>query len=118
MIKLRKRSSKNSKFKRIYLNVFSCSQMAGPSTIGLSTEVYIYGTQIWIFSINQALANFVMITVFFPVYRNLKITSIFEYLRKRFDNSVRLLGSVLYIIRIVSKKRFSLKVIIFLLDCK
>ena len=40
----------------------------------------------------------IIMLFFIPLYRNLGITSAYEYLEKRFNNSIRLIGSVVFII--------------------
>ena len=40
----------------------------------------------------------IIILFFIPLYRNLGITSVYEYLEKRFNNSIRLIGSVVFLI--------------------
>jgi len=46
----------------------------------------------------------VLSTVYLPVFHDLKLTSTYEYLEKRFDKKMRLLGSILFSIGIVSKE--------------
>ncbi|CAH0405503.1 unnamed protein product [Chilo suppressalis] len=72
------------------------SFVSGITLLGSPTEVYIYGTQYVFIMGGIFLMSFVMAQVYLPVFHELKITSNYEYLSMRFDNRVRLFGSVLF----------------------
>lgn len=63
--------------------------------------MYVYGTQFWLLIISETFTNVVMATIYIPVFYKLQITSSYEYLRKRFSNTVRTLGSALFILKMV-----------------
>lgn len=62
-----------------------------------------HGTSYLFISFSVIVVGFVMSIVFLPVFHDLKLTSTYEYLEKRFDKKMRLLGSILFAINIVSK---------------
>ncbi|XP_046660545.1 sodium-coupled monocarboxylate transporter 2-like [Homalodisca vitripennis] len=75
---------------------FVASLISGIALLGIPVEVYLYGTQVF-------LGNFISIAVmiiggvfYLPVYFNLQLHSIFQYLELRFNSSVRILGTLLY----------------------
>lgn len=67
--------------------------------LGTPAEVYTYGFQYWM----QSLTNFISVPltvwIFLPVYYNLRLTSSYEYLEKRFSFSVRMLGSTVFVVQ-------------------
>ncbi|XP_028155851.1 sodium-coupled monocarboxylate transporter 1-like [Ostrinia nubilalis] len=72
------------------------SFVSGITLLGSPTEVYMYGTQYAFIMGGIFLMSFVMTQVYLPVFHELKITSNYEYLSMRFDNRVRLFGSILF----------------------
>ncbi|PFX33363.1 sodium-coupled monocarboxylate transporter 1-like isoform X1 [Stylophora pistillata] len=69
--------------------------------LGNPAEVYTYGFQYWIQSFTNFISVPIMALVFLPVYYNLRLTSSYEYLERRFSFSVRMLGSVVFVIQTV-----------------
>ncbi|XP_047985450.1 sodium-coupled monocarboxylate transporter 1-like isoform X2 [Leguminivora glycinivorella] len=55
-----------------------------------------YGTQYAFIMFSIFLMSIVMTQIYLPVFHELKITSNYEYLSMRFDNRVRLFGSILF----------------------
>ncbi|XP_026759165.3 sodium-coupled monocarboxylate transporter 1-like isoform X1 [Galleria mellonella] len=72
------------------------SFVSGITLLGSPTEVYMHGTQYAYIMGGIFLMSIVMTQVYLPVFHELKITSNYEYLSMRFDNRVRLFGSVLF----------------------
>ncbi|XP_045779022.1 sodium-coupled monocarboxylate transporter 1-like isoform X2 [Maniola jurtina] len=72
------------------------SFVSGITLLGSPTEVYMYGTQYGYIMGGIFLMSIVMTQVYLPVFHELKITSNYEYLSMRFDNRVRLFGSILF----------------------
>ncbi|XP_072945603.1 sodium-coupled monocarboxylate transporter 1-like [Epargyreus clarus] len=72
------------------------SFVSGITLLGSPTEVYMHGTQYGFIIIGIFLMSIVMTQVYLPVFHELKITSNYEYLSMRFDNRVRLFGSILF----------------------
>ncbi|KAG8224758.1 hypothetical protein J437_LFUL005327 [Ladona fulva] len=77
-------------------DIFSC--ISGVTFLGASAEMYTYGTQYSTSIIGLLLASIASGTLFMPVYCKLQLNTSYEYLELRFDRSVRLLGSVLFLI--------------------
>ncbi|XP_073985970.1 sodium-coupled monocarboxylate transporter 2-like [Rhodnius prolixus] len=74
------------------------SSVSSIAIVAVSRETYYYGAQILFLSIGQ-LFGFVCFYFFYvPVFYELKYTSYFEYLEKRFNKAIRLLGSGVFII--------------------
>lgn len=66
--------------------------------MGLPSEMYTYGTQLWLGVIAEA-ASFGVAAIFFvPVLYNLQLTSSYEYLEMRYSLTLRKLGSALYLL--------------------
>ncbi|XP_032528970.2 sodium-coupled monocarboxylate transporter 1-like isoform X1 [Danaus plexippus] len=77
------------------------SFVSGITLLGSPTEVYMYGTQYAYIMGGIFLMTIVMTQVYLPVFHELKITSNYEYLSMRFDNRVRLFGSILFAFTLV-----------------
>lgn len=77
------------------------SLISGIGLLGTSTEIYLFGSGYMFLHIAMLLMALVMHFVFLPVYHELKLTSMYEYLERRFDKNVRLLGSVMFVIKTV-----------------
>lgn len=69
--------------------------------LGNPAEVYTYGFQLWLQSFTNFISVPLMVWVFLPVYYNLRLTSSYEYLERRFSFSLRMLGSVVFVIQTV-----------------
>ncbi|GAB1869715.1 Sodium-coupled monocarboxylate transporter 1 [Camponotus japonicus] len=76
--------------------------ISGISLLGIPTEVYVHGASYLFSGCTFIVIGFVMSIVFLPVFHDLKLTSIYEYLEKRFDKRMRLLGSILFAIGIMT----------------
>ncbi|XP_037505843.1 sodium-coupled monocarboxylate transporter 1 [Rhipicephalus sanguineus] len=76
------------------------SFLSATSMLGLPSEVFVRGSVLWIGSICACIAIVVAAFVFLPVYYNMDLTSINEYLERRFSSTaVRNLASALFIIQ-------------------
>lgn len=78
------------------------SFISGISLLGMPTEVYVHGTSYLCVGIGVVIVGFVMSGVYLPVFHDLKLTSTYEYLERRFDKKIRVLGSVLFTIGIMT----------------
>lgn len=87
----------------------SVSYISAITMIGRPSEMYLNGTMFMYADIG-ALLGFILIPfTFVPLLYPLKITSVFEYLERRFHSySVRLLGNVLFMLRNVISLGISL----------
>ncbi|XP_028032685.1 sodium-coupled monocarboxylate transporter 1-like [Bombyx mandarina] len=77
------------------------SFVSGITLLGSPTEVYMYGTQYAYIIGAIFLMSVIMTQVYLPVFHQLKLTSNYEYLSIRFDNRVRLFGSILFAFTLV-----------------
>ncbi|XP_069699566.1 sodium-coupled monocarboxylate transporter 1-like isoform X2 [Periplaneta americana] len=71
------------------------SDISGISIMGDPAEAYTYGTLYWFRTAFYPLVMAVNYYLYLPVYYDLQLTSIFEYLQLRFNRSVRVMASVL-----------------------
>ncbi|XP_057342127.1 sodium-coupled monocarboxylate transporter 1-like [Microplitis mediator] len=77
------------------------SFISGISLLGTPTEVYVHGTSYLFIGLGVILVGFTMSSIYLPVFHNLRLTSTYEYLERRFDRKVRILGSTLFSIGIM-----------------
>ncbi|XP_036147769.1 sodium-coupled monocarboxylate transporter 1 isoform X2 [Monomorium pharaonis] len=77
------------------------SYISGIALLGLPAEMYVYGTQFWCIAIADSFVSVTMAIVYLPVFYELRITSIYEYLELRFNRVVRLMGSFIIIIQML-----------------
>ncbi|OWR53185.1 putative igf2 mRNA binding protein [Danaus plexippus plexippus] len=77
------------------------SYVSGISLLGLPAEMYTYGTQLWTIVLSEWVVSVTISIIYLPVFYNLQITSTYEYLRLRFNQNVRLLGSIIFIIKML-----------------
>ncbi|KAK8765306.1 hypothetical protein V5799_032085 [Amblyomma americanum] len=76
------------------------SFLSSTSFLGLSSEVFVRGSTLWSGTIATSLAILMAAFIFMPMYYKMDITSINEYLEKRFmSTAVRKIGSVLFIVQ-------------------
>jgi hypothetical protein len=61
--------------------------------------VYTFGAFYWFVCLCQVLIFFLAAGVYYPVFFKAQLTTVYEYLEKRFDKRTRLLGSFLYLLR-------------------
>ncbi|XP_053696505.1 sodium-coupled monocarboxylate transporter 1-like [Sabethes cyaneus] len=74
------------------------SFISGIALIGASTETYLYGIHFGFIFFGIIMMAISMNFLFIPIFHALEITSVYEYLYLRFDERVRLLGSILFTI--------------------
>ncbi|CAK9832019.1 Sodium-coupled monocarboxylate transporter 2 [Anthophora retusa] len=77
------------------------SYISGITILGLPAEMYVYGTQFWCVIIADSFVSLTMAAVYLPVFYGLGITSSYEYLKLRFNGAVRLMGTVIFIIKML-----------------
>lgn len=65
--------------------------------LGTPSEIYNFGTQYWITIISIFFSGTVVATVYLPVFTNLQLNSVYEYLEIRFSRSVRILISLIFV---------------------
>ncbi|XP_026272716.1 sodium-coupled monocarboxylate transporter 1 isoform X1 [Frankliniella occidentalis] len=78
------------------------SYISGITLIGMPTEVYIYGIQFLYGIIGMALCLTFFAWAILPVFHELQVMTLYQYLQMRFDRRVRLAGSVLFTISLIT----------------
>ncbi|CAG2061222.1 unnamed protein product [Timema podura] len=81
----------------------ACSYISGITVLGIPAEMYLFGTQYWMSVTVEVFVNITMIFAYLPIFYTLQITSSYEYLKLRFNQSVCLLGSALFLLKLKSK---------------
>ncbi|XP_048730498.1 sodium-coupled monocarboxylate transporter 1-like [Ostrea edulis] len=78
------------------------SFFSASTLLGTPAEIYEYGSQYWISVFGAILAPLTGAFFFGPMFFNLKIVSVYEYLELRFHSkSVRLFAAALFILRLI-----------------
>ncbi len=68
------------------------------TVLGMTAEMYLYGLQFVLNVVGLVLSNIYCALVFVPFFYDLKMTSTFEYLERRYDSkAVRCIGDALYV---------------------
>lgn len=76
------------------------SFLSSIAILGLPSEVFVRGSAIWMGAISSSLAVLLAAYVFLPMYYKMDITSINEYLEKRFNSTaVRNIASAVFIVQ-------------------
>lgn len=78
------------------------SSVSGISLLGIPTEIYVYGIQYTYILGAYFISALLMGSIFLPVFQELQLTSTYEYHERRFNKSVRLFGSLLFTIKMLS----------------
>lgn len=66
--------------------------------LGTPAEVYKYNTMYWLISVGFIISATMSAHVFIPVFYNLGITSVFEYIQMRFGKLVRIISCIVYLV--------------------
>ncbi|KAH8266972.1 hypothetical protein KR026_012547 [Drosophila bipectinata] len=74
------------------------SFISGITLLGTPTEVYLYGAQYLYIMGSLVLMGFCMYYFFLPVFHELNLISTYKYLEQRYNRSLRLFGSVMFIV--------------------
>ncbi|XP_017888479.1 sodium-coupled monocarboxylate transporter 1 [Ceratina calcarata] len=77
------------------------SFISGVTILGTPSEIYNFGTQYWITIISIFFSGLVVALVYAPVFVNLGLNSVYEYLEIRFNRGVRTLISLIFVIDVV-----------------
>lgn len=75
---------------------FAFSHTSGTTLLALPAEIYSFGATYWLLSLTMIPIILLTAHVYLPVFYNLQVTSTYEYLAMRFDNTVRNLASFLF----------------------
>ncbi|KAK5642194.1 hypothetical protein RI129_008361 [Pyrocoelia pectoralis] len=74
------------------------STVSGITLMAYPADVYKYGSNLLFLCIMLPINGFIYSYIFLPVYLKAEVTSLYEYLEKRFSSSCRTLASLLFII--------------------
>uniref|UniRef100_A0A2S2QKM3 Sodium-coupled monocarboxylate transporter 1 n=1 Tax=Sipha flava TaxID=143950 RepID=A0A2S2QKM3_9HEMI len=72
------------------------SHISGITLLGVPPETYIHGTQYALTGMGFVLTGIIVEKFYLPVFYELQLTSMYEYLEYRFDGNVRSLMSIIY----------------------
>ncbi|KAK9722155.1 Sodium:solute symporter family [Popillia japonica] len=75
------------------------SALSGLAMIGVPADIYRYGITYLLSYMLLPLVIFVGAVVYIPVFYELQVTSVYEYLSIRFNNKIRIFASVLFTIQ-------------------
>ncbi|XP_076223967.1 sodium-coupled monocarboxylate transporter 1 [Nomia melanderi] len=78
------------------------SFISGISLLGTPTEIYVHGTSYLCISFGIIIVGIVTSGIYLPIFHGLRLTSTYEYLERRFDKKIRLLGSALFSIGVLT----------------
>ncbi|NXY80645.1 SC5A5 protein, partial [Glareola pratincola] len=79
----------------------SASFMSAVQVLGVPAEAYRYGAKFLWMCVGQLLNTLLTAQLFLPVFYRLGLTSTYEYLERRFSRSVRLCGTLQYVVATV-----------------
>uniref|UniRef100_T1IR62 Sodium-dependent multivitamin transporter n=1 Tax=Strigamia maritima TaxID=126957 RepID=T1IR62_STRMM len=80
------------------------SFMSSNGMLGVPAEVYLYGFNYWFMNLGVIVGLPIALYGFMPVFYNMQITSVFEYIETRFDKRLRLCGSIMNILSLFSAR--------------
>lgn len=86
---------RNMKMLPISMSLIS-SFISGITLLGTPTEIYLYGIQYMYVVGAIILMGVAMYYIYLPVFHDLKLISTYQYLETRFDQKIRLFGSILF----------------------
>lgn len=97
-------ANRKMKFLPVSISIL-LSFLSAITLLGIPAEIYVYGAQFFMTTIAYILICIVVSTVFIPMFRRIKLTSVHEYLERRFSLGIRILTSCLFILTVVSMSR-------------
>jgi len=77
------------------------SFLSAPFLMGIPVEIYLFGTMYSYAFLGQLICVITSNYLFLPVYHKLELTSAYEYLEKRFNSKVRVIGSLVFCIKMI-----------------
>nr|XP_002120451.1 sodium-coupled monocarboxylate transporter 1-like [Ciona intestinalis] len=79
----------------------TASFMSAITVLGTPAEIYVYGTMFWWFALAYTIVVVVTATIITPVFYNIGIASTYEYLEMRFNRTVRVAGTITFIVQTI-----------------
>ncbi|XP_050436170.1 sodium-coupled monocarboxylate transporter 1-like isoform X1 [Adelges cooleyi] len=77
------------------------SHISGITLLGVPSEVYVYGTQYLVIGFINVFIIIIVIYIYLPVFYDLQLTSVYEYLELRFNSTIRGICSLIYAISLI-----------------
>uniref|UniRef100_A0A1B6DCF3 Sodium-coupled monocarboxylate transporter 1 n=1 Tax=Clastoptera arizonana TaxID=38151 RepID=A0A1B6DCF3_9HEMI len=77
------------------------SHVSGVTIIGVPSEMYLFGTQLFAANIANIFVTIIVINILIPVFFKLQLNSLYEYLELRFDVTVRKFAAFLFAISLI-----------------
>lgn len=74
------------------------SFISAVTLLGTPAEMYRYNTMYWLIVFGFLIAIFLSNLIFIPVFYNLGVTSVYEYIEMRFGTLVRIVSCIIYLI--------------------
>lgn len=78
--------------------LFLLRHLSGITLLGIPAEIYMYGGQYYACLITTILVSIVVVYIYLPTFYNLEVKSSYEYLKIRFDNKIRTIALILFVI--------------------
>ncbi|XP_077553571.1 putative sodium-dependent multivitamin transporter [Haemaphysalis longicornis] len=75
------------------------SFLSAAALLGVPSEIYYFGTQVVVVSIASIFGTLISAYIFLPVFYDLQVISVYEYLERRFGKTTRLAASAAWIIQ-------------------
>lgn len=78
------------------------SHISGITLLGVPSEIYSNGTQYLIVGVvNTVVVIFLVVFIYLPVFYDLQLTSVYEYLGLRFNSNIRGLSSLIFAVHLI-----------------
>ncbi|XP_063916605.1 sodium-coupled monocarboxylate transporter 2-like [Zophobas morio] len=74
------------------------SHIAGTVLLGTAADVFRYGASIWLFVVSIIVMGLLTNFLYLPVFFELRLRNVYDYLGKRFDKKTRMLAIIFYMI--------------------
>ncbi|CAL1266296.1 unnamed protein product [Larinioides sclopetarius] len=75
--------------------------LSSVSVLGVPAETYLYGTQILLNVIGIPVGGFIAVYGFLPVFYDMKVSTAYEYLERRFGTTTRTIAASLFTLQMV-----------------
>ena len=66
--------------------------------LGTAADVFRYGASIWLFVVSIIVMGLLTNFLYLPVFFELRLRNVYDYLGKRFDKKTRMLAIIFYMI--------------------
>ncbi|GBM77537.1 Putative sodium-dependent multivitamin transporter [Araneus ventricosus] len=75
--------------------------LSSVSVLGVPAETYLYGTQILLNMVGIPIGGFIAVYGFLPVFYDMKVSTAYEYLERRFGKTTRTIAASLFTLQMV-----------------